>query len=972
MSHAAPAVKNGFLTIPVNNGSEELDLNLGGLAGGSGEEAVDFDFVRELLQTESPPVVYWCLIAHFLLSISKVHEAELLCKDGLHSIDQRPRVGGAKVQDLMPLHNLLASIALRQARGAPQQILPEARYKVLNPAVDLVKSHHLAQADRHLKEAEQLSSTNARLGIHPQLQQFKQLTLLSRAISFLMQGNNDQASSAFDLLLKIEPHHTIALMGKGCLLLRKKNYADALKIYQQVLQISLYINSDSTKGKEGAHAPKRWTGPDPRIGIGLALWGLNRFDEARRAWSRSLALDTNSHSARTLLGLSALHLNGSPHPLLPLQRKDEEKLHRETLYNDGIHHLEQAFKIENRNSILATALCGFFTNKALALINSGLLKTGAEAEWANVRNLLLRALKLGEHAIQFADSARASIQAKLHHARALHIMSYLPGGDVALRPLAQRFYGRVLEESSRQISDGRTIPASEALAAVGLAQIQISTGSEPAAIETLSKFIAKTHNSGSHALEIILLIVSLGIQKEASPLLLERALKMVEAAKRQAERLDQNLEDDAEIVFPASADFSRSSLFSEMLSLQALDQVADTGRDPLLWIQLANLVQIGDTALATRCYVAALQSLHKAEEANSGVLSNRDQALMMRLRSNLGALLALQAIEAENEEARKSFSDQAGAELQTALVHASKVSQGSSDHAAAEAVRVISLYNLGRVYEVVDVTKAEEAYRTVLTAHPEYVDAKVRLGLLQAIHDRDAANSLFKEAISGNLSNFDTRLIYAAFLAGELPGAPTANWMQVRDFLADVYKGDTPLGLQSFGTKDAAKKIQDRAQQDSPMLAALGWAYYQAFVAAKPGPNLKADRTKSFFRAIDLFSRALTVDKYNAFAAQGLAILLAEDALGEASIDKQATGISQAAQDMRASEVRKKSADEAISILNKLREIKDEASVHICLGNALMVRDDFDRAIKSVSCMHFEGGQLLCGHSLTRPHHSMR
>ena len=65
-------------------------------------------------------------------------------------------------------------------------------------------------------------------------------------------------------------------------------------------------------------------------------------------------------------------------------------------------------------------------------------------------------------------------------------------------------------------------------------------------------------------------------------------------------------------------------------------------------------------------------------------------------------------------------------------------------------------------------------------------------------------------------------------------------------------------------------------------LGALGWAYYQLGLHAPPG----ADRAKSMLRAADLLDKALAAEPHNVFAAQGLAILLADDALGDAAGDE--------------------------------------------------------------------------------------
>ncbi|KDN39745.1 hypothetical protein K437DRAFT_8111 [Tilletiaria anomala UBC 951] len=969
---AAPAIKGGSLAIPVAGGREELDINLSNLFGAApaaaGDEQVDFEFVRQVLRTELPPVVYWCVIAHYCLTQGHPLEAESLCHEALHFYERQG-------PDLVPVHNLLASISLARARTAPQEILADARYKILDPATELPKAHHHAQADAAIKQAERVLQSVAS-SKDPRMQYYRQLTALNRGIFMLSRGQYDTALPCFDFVLRHHPQHAVALLGKGCLHLRKKQWAQALKLYQLALRVSIQINKTA---EDVCDPSSRWNGPDPRIGIGLALWGNGQHEEARRAWQRSLAVHPGSHSAHTLLGVSSLALYSQPQALEGCASPEAEAQERDQLYNEGIKHIQAAFKIDNRSAILAVALCSHFTTKADLLIESGLLASGDDHEWATVRNHLSAALKLGEHAIQYAELSRAGIQAKLHFARALHMMSYLPGGEIALRTVAQRYYTMVLDESSKagQIPsmaaaavDSKGLQVTDALAVVGLAQIQISTGSTPAAKKTLLRFLPKAQSGGSNALEVILLAVSLDVQPATSASLLERALKLLEAAERESERLAHQhpnvMQEESENLFIASSDFSRSSLKKELLGLRALQGIATLARDPLIFVEMANFIRAQDPSLAARCYSAALRII----EAPAKELSTRDTALSVQLRSNLGGILSLRALEMDSSEGseRANLLDHAIAELQGALVAASKIPAGSPESAAAEAVRVVSLYNFARVCELTDPSKAEQAYQTVLAAHPEYLDAKVRLALLHVTGEKSggaaAAEALFKEVLASDNTNFDARLSYAIFRAGQLPGSPKTEWTSVKEFLAEVFQGPTPAGAKSFGSKTDAKSIQTKGQQDAPYLAALGWAYYQAHVHGKPGPDPKAERTKALYRAIDLFDRALQADKLNAFAAQGMAILLAEDALGEATAERQlSAGIAQAASDQRAEERRKKSADEAIAVLGKLRDVREDSSVYICQGHAFMIKDEFDRAIQvyelAASKFHPDGNPSL-------------
>ena len=962
---ATPLVNNGILTIPI--GREDLDLNLDRLFddGIPGEDHPDFPFVLQLLAEEKPPVKFWCIIANFCWTNGHQVEAEEVCRRGIE-IFHHAR-GAVPREDTIPMQAMLASMALAKSRGTPMEVLQDARYKVFDPQRDPPKARYYQEADRLLKGAEQIrqeaSHHSHGKSVSRSLDYFNQLLQLSRGIQDLFMGAQDQAMRHFDRILDRHPQHTVALLGKGCLLLRTKSYAQALKVYQQLLEVTLYINS-SAQQSDDASAGKRWTGPDPRIGIGLAFWGLNRFEEARRAWKRSLALNPDSHSALTLLGLSSLHLYKSAQPLLPPGQHAQEDVLRKELYAEGTNAITRAFKVDNRSSIVASALCDHFSEKASLLIESGLFTSASDPQWATVKELLMRALKLGEHAIQYADVARAGIQAKLQFARALHMISYLPGGEIALRTLAQRYYNMVLDESSRgakaQVA-GRTLMPTEALAAVGLAQIQISANNLPGASETLGKFMGKAHSSGSIALEILLLSASLKMKKQPDMALamLERAMRMIEAASKQAAKLDDtSMQEDSsssQDIYVTSADFARSSLVNEGLGYAALKGIAAAERDPLILVEMASLTQHSDPVLATRCYTAALRSIQNQTDEKE--ISGSDNLLSIRCRSNAGGLLALQATEFKLQEeadlaTRSSLLERAITETQAVLLATSKIPSGSAE-SAAEAVRIISTYNLGRVTELTDMDRAMEAYQAVLNAHPEYVDAKTRLALLHVSgskKNKEVAAQLLREAISSDVTNLDTRIVFACLLAGEMPGAPSPHWLEARDFLTDVFKGATDLGIKSFGSKQIAAEVLDKARKDAASLAALGWAYYQVLITTRPGPNVKADRNKAMFRAMDLFDKALLADPKCAFAAQGMAVLFAEDAFAEASGDTQTpAGIASAAQDQRAEERRKKSADEAIGIFSKLREIREDGSVHICLGNAFMVKEEFDRAVKAVS-----------------------
>ena len=333
--------------------------------------------------------------------------------------------------------------------------------------------------------------------------------------------------------------------------------------------------------------------------------------------------------------------------------------------------------------------------------------------------------------------------------------------------------------------------------------------------------------------------------------------------------------------------------------------------DPDMFIEIAKLYQ--DESL-DRMAGAYRQALTNSE------VSGRVEP---RLVNNLGVLRHL---EGHLDEARTLY--------ETALTQAA-----SLDQLTAEAMSTSILYNLARAYEDQgEDAKAKEAYEKLLARHPEYVDgashsyyhsqlshsfsAKVRQAkMLSDISQYNDAHELLKQTLASQPKDLNIRAYYTYFLihSNMIKFAKDFVFLTLRDFEKyDVYS-----------------------------LCAAGWLqYHQARETRDPSPEGIKDRRRGFQRSAEFYEKALQLDPLCAIAAQGLAIVVAEDALGT---------LGGALGPIAADEGQKRvqNAREALDIFAKVRESINDGSVYTNMGHCYFARDEFDRAVESVSGWSF-------------------
>lgn len=194
--------------------------------------------------------------------------------------------------------------------------------------------------------------------------------------------------------------------------------------------------------------------------------------------------------------------------------------------------------------------------------------------------------------------------------------------------------------------------------------------------------------------------------------------------------------------------------------------------------------------------------------------------------------------------------------------------------------------------------------------------AKIRQAqMLSNMSRHNEAHDLIKQALAAQNSNLNLRAFYTHFLI-------ETNLPKVaKDFV--------------FAT------LKDHDKHDVYSLCAAGWIMYQQARESRDStPKGSEERRKNFRRSAEFYEKALTLDPLCAVAAQGLAIVTAEDALGTLSGGIQPSGDE--------AQRRLTNARDALDVFAKVRESINDGSVYSNMGHCYYARDEFDRAIESV------------------------
>lgn len=189
--------------------------------------------------------------------------------------------------------------------------------------------------------------------------------------------------------------------------------------------------------------------------------------------------------------------------------------------------------------------------------------------------------------------------------------------------------------------------------------------------------------------------------------------------------------------------------------------------------------------------------------------------------------------------------------------------------------------------------------------------------MLSSVNRHNEAHDLLKQSLASQNNNLNLRAFYTYFLI------QTNLLKPAKDFV--------------FST------LKDHDKYDVYSLCASGWImYHQSRESRDPSSKSTEERRRGFQRSAEFYEKALQLDPLCAFAAQGLAIVTAEDALGTLS------GAAPPTSGTEEMHKRMKNSREALDVFAKVRESMNDGSVYLNMGHCYYARDEFDRAIESV------------------------
>ena len=662
---------------------------------------------------------------------------------------------------------------------------------------------------------------------------------------------------------------------------RSKALKDALASFEHVLRTSdnrnmmaligkarvLYMQGRYTQSlasyQEVLQRMPSMSDPDPRIGIGACLWQLGLHERASKAWERSLELDPNSKVAHALVGIYYLRESNKHTASSP----EFDALYKKAMTD----HLSKAYRIDKTFPISCAALGSYFflTNR-----------------YDNVE-------PLARNAIEKTDMVAIASDAWFLLGRKEHNLDNLEtAGEYYLRADAAR-------------GGGPAIGKGYAPAKFASAQVGIQRGQD---YETSKQMLEAL--MGPKSIEASTL---LGILTAEQYFILQKTLPAV-ASEGSKEAKDRQ--------------HARSLCIQAIKHLENVQKSwtharnkdgsinVDAKKDETVLLYLARLYEQDEPAKSAK-YLDEVEQLQfdKIPEDELPEADVADDVKLAELRRNVPpSLLNNRACHYYNSHEYSA----ARVMLETAMDACSKLSQKQEaerelaaegnmheedvDDTDVDALLTTISYNLGRTYEQLGLyDDAETTYKMLLSRHGDYTEAKARLAFMALIKNpRDEGPRAMAKLYSEESGNIDVRALMGFFHHGS--------------------KKKTPNIADDTEYRQYKHTLQNHDKHDLYSLTGMGNIHLTTAREMPRNNDAEKDkRSKMYVKAYEFFDKVLQLDSKNAYAAQGIAIMLCDD---------------------------KKSYSEALQIFARVKDTVRDANVLTNLGHIYTELRQYPKAIE--------------------------
>ncbi|KAL6451524.1 CTR9 RNA polymerase-associated protein CTR9 [Candida maltosa Xu316] len=284
----------------------------------------------------------------------------------------------------------------------------------------------------------------------------------------------------------------------------------------------------------------------------------------------------------------------------------------------------------------------------------------------------------------------------------------------------------------------------------------------------------------------------------------------------------------------------------------------------------------------------ALANLNKAVELRQNV----DKDVPLEIYNNIGVF---QFMKQNYDNAIENFQSAVG-KLEGAEFHGI---DGDLLIDLPQDLKTTITFNLGRTKEISNQKEALQTYEALIAECPNYFSAKLRILFLNCISDEDKRQDIkneIEELLALNASDLEIRSFYGWFIK---------NFGKKLNTPADA---DTKLQKET---------LVDYDSHDCYALISLANIYC---IMGRDVKGADAKKTQRYYlRAVELFSKVLSLDPKNVYAAQGLAIVYIEN----------------------------KQANKGLDILRKIRDSLNDISVFLNLGHVLCDLKNYGKAIEN-------------------------